>query len=644
MDRRGPLQAHLAPAPSATSPRAPLVLLLAYTVAFALLALWALSASPSALCAPLLSPLFPPPRSAAGGRNGSADGAHGAQGARGLRLAHGAHETQWVDTEAGVEGVHFYEADRSGGVERDGDGDSEVARGAAEATAEAQAPAQETARFFLYRLIGNNMAPLQCAGQLLRNTLYALQHEARALRECRRLWVLNHVVNGTERALLLDALLAHGVAPQDILVRRINFSHIATLPETSWTEAVTGEALTEAVTGEALTEAVTGEALTEAVTGEALTEAVTGEALTEAVTGEALTEAVTGEALTEAVTGAALTEAVTGEALTEAVTAQNEARNFILDHGKAAGARWVLAFDGNQFITTHAWDLIRQAALRHERAGLKLFKVPMYRVHEEQSPRWLAARTRFHVLQRFAPQMWESQVAFRNDSPHRYTEGMAYGRDNKLELIDRVCGTGRFEEEHALQRRQQVEQQRRQKQAEVKRRREERKEETEGRQQEQERGRRLLNVECRAGSGFSNSSTQDCVVGEGAAGEGAELPAQGKGVLQQQTGDVEGRAVQQRRRQLQEALQADTGQCGCHREVGRDHRIKEADPAVAHTCGYTVRLWYFPCPGMDGKRIFVDKKYRAALREEGHRRLAQQIREAVRRAVGRGGEASIQDG
>ncbi|CAI5516319.1 unnamed protein product [Closterium sp. Naga37s-1] len=757
-----------APAPSATSPRAPLVLLLAYTVAFALLALWALSASPSSLCAPLLSPLFPPPRSAAGGRNGSADGAHGARGARGLQMAHGAHETEWVDTEAGVEGVHLYEADRSRGVDREGDDASEVARGAAAATAEAQAPAQETAqvtqetaqetaRFFLYRLIGNNMAPLQCAGQLLRNTLYALQHEARALRECRRLWVLNHVVNGTERALLLDALLAHGVAPQDILVRRINFSHIATLPETSWTEAVTGEALTEAVTGEALTEAVTGEALTEAVTAchvimsapvflpcchlclssllssvpffpavicaflpcchlclssllssvpffpavicaflpcchlclssllssvpffpavicaflpcchLCLSSLLSSVPFFPAVICAflpcchlCLSSLLSSVPFFPAVICAflpcchlCLSSLLSSVPFFPAVicaflpcchlAAQNEARNFILEHGRAAGARWVLAFDGNQFITAHAWDLIRRAALRHEKAGLKLFKVPMYRVHEEQSPRWLASRTRFHGLQRFAPQMWESQVAFRNDSPHRYTEGMAYGRDNKLELIDRVCGTGRFEEEHTQRRRQQMEQRRRQKQEELKRRREERKEEKEGRQQEQERGRRLLNVECRAGSSFSNSSTQDCVAGEGAAGEGAELPVQGKGVLQQQTRGVGDGAVQQRRR-LQEALQVDTGQCGCHREVGRDHRIKEADPAVAHACGYTVRLWYFPCPGVDGKRIFVDKKYRAALREEGHRRLAQQIKEAVRQAVGSGGEASMQDG
>ncbi|GJP31883.1 hypothetical protein CLOM_g15731 [Closterium sp. NIES-68] len=537
--------------PAAPPPRAPLALLLAYTVAFALLALWALSAPSSAICSPLLSPLFPPPPlPAAGGHAGKAEGARGSQEAEGAQAA---------EVHGGLEG-ESRDAERLEGVERDGDDSSEAARGAGEMAAEAQAAPP---RFMLYRLIGNNMAPLQCAGQLLRNTLYALQHEARALRECRRVWVLNHIVNGTEQALLVDALLAHGVLQQDILIRRINYSHIATLPESSWTDAV---------------------------------------------------------------------------------TAQNEARNFILEHGRAAGARWILAFDGNQFITAEAWDLIRRAAARHEAADLKLFKVPMYRVHQEQSPRWLASRTRFQGVQRFAPQMWESQVAFRNDSHHRYTEGMAYGKDNKLELIDRVCGTGRFEQEERQRRRQQAEQRRRKKQEELRRQRESQQQGPAQHEQAQQgaapEGRRLLQVECGAGSG-SNSRGRDCAEGgraEMTHSGGRRVMAGEQGVEQ---GGVGGRRAQQQQQQQQqgEALPADTGQCGCHREVGRDHRIKDADPAIAGRCGYTMRLWYFPCPGVDGARIFVDKRYRAALRDKGYQLLSQQIRDAVRHAV-RTGEVS----
>ena len=55
--------------------------------------------------------------------------------------------------------------------------------------------------------------------------------------------------------------------------------------------------------------------------------------------------------------------------------AQNEARNDIIRHGKLSGARWILAFDGNQFYTMEAWRAITSAAIRYEEVGLKYFKV-----------------------------------------------------------------------------------------------------------------------------------------------------------------------------------------------------------------------------------------------------------------------------
>ncbi|GJP29593.1 hypothetical protein CLOM_g17937 [Closterium sp. NIES-68] len=188
------------------------------------------------------------------------------------------------------------------------------------------------ARFLLYRLLGNDMAPLQCGEQLLRNTLYSLQHEPPHLPGCRRLWVLNHLVNATTQAATVKALKDHGVNDQDILIRALNLSLIATLDPSLWTIAV---------------------------------------------------------------------------------TAQNEARNFMLEHGRREGAQWVLAFDGNQFVTEEAWRLIVQAADRHEKRGLKVFKVPMYRVHQAQDPSWLNASSLFLHLRRFAPHLHESQVAFR---------------------------------------------------------------------------------------------------------------------------------------------------------------------------------------------------------------------------------------
>ncbi|CAI7744956.1 unnamed protein product [Closterium sp. NIES-54] len=54
--------------------------------------------------------------------------------------------------------------------------------------------------------------------------------------------------------------------------------------------------------------------------------------------------------------------------------AQNEARNLMLEHARREGAQWVLALDGNQFLTAEAWRLIVQAADRHEKRGFKVFK------------------------------------------------------------------------------------------------------------------------------------------------------------------------------------------------------------------------------------------------------------------------------
>ncbi|CAI5993008.1 unnamed protein product, partial [Closterium sp. NIES-64] len=69
-----------------------------------------------------------------------------------------------------------------------------------------------TPRFFLYRMIGNDMPPMQCDGQLYQNTLYTLQHEARELGggNVRRLWVMNNILNDTEQRRIVDAILSHG--------------------------------------------------------------------------------------------------------------------------------------------------------------------------------------------------------------------------------------------------------------------------------------------------------------------------------------------------------------------------------------------------------------------------------------------------
>ncbi|CAI6002998.1 unnamed protein product, partial [Closterium sp. NIES-64] len=374
------------------------------------------------------------------------------------------------------------------------------------------------ARFFIYRLIGNDMPPLQCAQQLQRNTLYALLHEPPFLEQARRLWVLNHVVNSTALAHLVEAMRAHGVKDEDMLMRPLNLSLIATLDRSLWTTAV---------------------------------------------------------------------------------TAQNEARNLMLEHARREGAQWVLTFDGNQFLTAEAWRLIVQAADRHEKRGFKVFKVPMYRVHREQSPTWLNASSRFINLRRFAPHLHESQLAFRADAPYRYQPGMAYGQDNKMELLTRVCGSGKFRKKHFRLWQLQAEQA--QQQAML------------VEQQVEKEGQ-----EGQAGhAGLGKEQEQQ---GRERAMGMAELPE----MNDDDGGEGEGE---------EEEVEVDKGRCGCHREVGVDAGYQRGKQLVAYECGYSIRLWYFPCAHVDAEKMFLRAHYRAHLREEGRQQLHALIERAIEGAV-----------
>lgn len=70
----------------------------------------------------------------------------------------------------------------------------------------------------LYRLVGNDMPPLQSLGQLRWNTQYALDNEANFPGADKK-WILNRIWNETEFSLLYSSLLRSGVARDDILLR-----------------------------------------------------------------------------------------------------------------------------------------------------------------------------------------------------------------------------------------------------------------------------------------------------------------------------------------------------------------------------------------------------------------------------------------
>lgn len=78
---------------------------------------------------------------------------------------------------------------------------------------------------------------------------------------------------------------------------------------------------------------------------------------------------------------------------------------------------------------------------------------------------------------------------------------------------------------------------------------------------------------------------------------------------------------------------SNTGKCGCHLELGSDRKQREIDEKVALKCGYSIRLWYHPCEGVNGTRIFVDRVYRAKLRSEGLRSLGKSVAREVNNVI-----------
>ena len=70
----------------------------------------------------------------------------------------------------------------------------------------------------VYRLIGNDMPPLQSIGQLRWNTLYALHNENKLI-GARKKWILNRIWNDTEFGLIYESLVDLGIKRKDIIVR-----------------------------------------------------------------------------------------------------------------------------------------------------------------------------------------------------------------------------------------------------------------------------------------------------------------------------------------------------------------------------------------------------------------------------------------
>eukprot|EP00941_MAST-03F_sp_MAST-3F-sp1_P000882 g882.t1 len=86
----------------------------------------------------------------------------------------------------------------------------------------------------LYRLLGNDMPPLEKVGQVRENTEYALLNEPLHLPKTERRWILNRIVNETEHQLLKELLASHGFSGAQVLdipFQKTKFCHNVTTEE-----------------------------------------------------------------------------------------------------------------------------------------------------------------------------------------------------------------------------------------------------------------------------------------------------------------------------------------------------------------------------------------------------------------------------
>lgn len=122
------------------------------------------------------------------------------------------------------------------------------------------------------------------------------------------------------------------------------------------------------------------------------------------------------------------------------IIANNPTRNAMLELGIASGAEYVLPWDGNCYITKHAWKKIRigvQLSTNHQEVDRRLsnryFLVPMVRMVEGNT---LLLDDSYEPIETIE----ESQIIFRRDAEARFNTSLVYGHAPKVELIWRMQG------------------------------------------------------------------------------------------------------------------------------------------------------------------------------------------------------------
>lgn len=227
--------------------------------------------------------------------------------------------------------------------------------------------------FVLYRIIGNDLIPRHAKGQSRQNVQFVLENEP-ALKNCKRLWVVNRIIDPSEKAQIIRLLDAHGQDYIDIPFNVDEYRNIGwdfdALPSPGFLSSQTFQKLGPEQKMRVRTALYRLKNLY--------------------------------------------------------VMNNNGARNAALRAGRSQ-AKWVLPWDGNCFVTEKAWEDITDAVI--SRPYLKYFAVPMERISDNA----LLLSEDFTP-----DPVEEPQLIFRADSAEEFNEGFPYGRRPKVELFWRL--------------------------------------------------------------------------------------------------------------------------------------------------------------------------------------------------------------
>lgn len=117
----------------------------------------------------------------------------------------------------------------------------------------------------------------------------------------------------------------------------------------------------------------------------------------------------------------------------------NGARNAMLQYGRDNGARWILPWDQSCFLTSSAWEMIRNKLTTSEKQVQYLYTW-MVRIHGDNQQ---VLEKNYQPIP--AELHGEPQLIFRNDASERFDPGMRYGRRDKAAFLVRLKIPGQWD-------------------------------------------------------------------------------------------------------------------------------------------------------------------------------------------------------